>query len=204
MSGLRSNRWLRAINRLVRASVVLALAVAIVAPNLPADWRGEWVSTFAGYTRHVSLVQSWKMYAPNPQRAQSYMNLTAHYPDGTEGDLEETIQERNGWNTHFAWNKTRVDIWRHYANFHPKRSSEHRKWYLRAVCVREARRGRMPDKIVMEVVTRRFASPKHVLKGFPGLGRPRRMLVTVQYCKVKSVRTILDADPVLATMSSSS
>lgn len=189
---------MRRLIRVLRALGVLVVATLIIAPNLPADWRGEWVSEYAGKARKLSFVQSWKMYAPNPQRAQSYMNLRAYYADGSEGDLEETVQERGGWGTHFAWDKTRVDIWRHYANFHPKRASEHRTWYLRSVCVREARRGKMPDKIVMEMVTRRFAPPQKVAKGFPGLGRPRRSLVTVQYCKVKQVRQILDADPVLA------
>ncbi|MCA9655595.1 MAG: hypothetical protein H6712_00875 [Myxococcales bacterium] len=188
--------------RILRALGVLLLGLVIVLPNLPSDWLpgalGEGVSAIANATRQVSVVQSWKMYAPNPQRAQTYMNLTAHYADGSTGDLEETLQERGGWSTHFAWDKTRIDIWRHYANFHPKRSSEHRKWYLRAVCVREARRGNMPDKIVMEQVTRRFAPPDQVAQGHPGLGRPRRRLVTVQYCKVKAVREMLDADPVLA------
>ena len=45
---------------------------------------------------------------------------------------------------------------------------------------------------------RRFAPPDQVAQGHPGLGRPRRRLVTVQYCKVKAVREMLDADPVLA------
>jgi len=183
--------------RVARALLVLALGVLIVAPNLPTKWVGKWTSTLAGYTRPLSFVQSWKMYAPNPQRAQSYMNLTGHWADGSSADLEETLQERDGWGTNFAWDKTRVDIWRHYANFHPKRSTEHRKWYLRAVCIREARRGKMPDKIVMEQVTRRFAPPKQVAAGKMGLGRPRRQLVTVQYCKVKRVREMLASDPVL-------
>ena len=184
--------------RLARALCVLALGVIIVAPNLPKEWIGEWPSTIVSYGRKVSFVQRWKMYAPNPQRAQTYMNLTAHFDDGTTVDLEETLQERDGWGRTFAWNKTRVDIWRHYANFNPKRANDHRKWYLRGVCVREARRGRMPDKIVMEQVTRRFAPPEKVAAGRRGLGRPRKRLVTVAYCKVKRVRDMLEADPVLA------
>lgn len=189
---------MRGLIRAVRAMGALAVFAVIVAPNLPTDWVGEWTSKLAGWTRPVSFVQSWRMYAPNPQRAQSYMNLTAHFDDGSQADLEETLQERDGWGTHFAWDKTRVDIWRHYANFHPKRANEHRKWYLRAVCIREARRGNMPDKIVMEQVTRRFAPPQKVKPGQGALGRPRRRLVTVQYCKVKRVREMLAADPVLS------
>ncbi len=185
---------MRALNRVLRVLGVLALAGIIVVPNLPARWMGEWSSTLAGWLRHVSFVQSWRMYAPNPQRSQTYMNLTAHYDDGSTAPLWETEHERGGWGTVWAWNKTREDIWRYYANFHPKSVNEHRTWYLRGVCVREARTGRMPDKIVMEQVTRGFAKPEHVAAGKPALGRRRVELVTVVYCRVKQVREMIEAD----------
>jgi hypothetical protein len=184
----------RGLSRALRGLGVLALAALVVVPNLPREWVGEWSSLLAGYLRRVSFVQSWRMYAPNPQRAQSYMNLTAHYDDGTTAALWETEQERDGWGTVWAWNKTREDIWRHYANFHPKANNEHRTWYLRAVCVREARRGRLPDKIVMEQVTRGFTHPHKVAAGKPALGRRRVELVTVAYCKTKQVREMIAAD----------
>ncbi|MCX4242426.1 hypothetical protein [Paraliomyxa miuraensis] len=185
---------MRALSRVVRALGVLAVVVVIVGPNLPTDWVGAWSSELGGKLRQVSFVQSWRMYAPNPQRAQTYMNLTAHYEDGTTRPLWETEQERNGWGTVWAWNKSREDIWRHYANFHPKRANDHRTWYLRAVCVREARQGPVPEKIVMEQVTRRFARPEEVAAGKPALGRSRRALVTVAYCKVKQVREMIEDD----------
>jgi len=184
----------RGLVRALRGLGVLALAGLVVVPNFPAEWVGEWSSTLAGGLRRVSFVQSWRMYAPNPQRAQSYMNLTAHYDDGTTQALWETEQERGGWGTVWAWDKTREDIWRHYANFHPKSANEHRTWYLRAVCVREARKGRVPDKIVMEQVTRGFTHPDKVAAGKPALGRRKVELVTVAYCKAKQVREMIDAD----------
>lgn len=186
---------MRALTRALRAVGVLALCAMVVVPNLPAAWvGGAWSSTVAAWLRQVSFVQSWRMYAPNPQRAQTYMNLTAHYEDGTSEPLWETEQERGGWGTVWAWDKTREDIWRHYANFHPKSHNEHRTWYLRSVCVREARRGRIPEKIVMEQVTRGFAHPDKVAAGKPALGRRRVELVTVAYCKVKLVREMIEAD----------
>jgi hypothetical protein len=184
----------RALTRALRVLGVVALGTLVVAPNLPSEWVGDWTSTLAGWLRRVSFVQSWRMYAPNPQRAQSYMNLTAHYDDGTTAELFETEQERGGWGTVWAWNKTREDIWRHYANFHPKSNNEHRTWYLRAVCVREARSGRVPEKIVMEQVTRGFTHPDKVAAGKPALGRRRVELVTVAYCKTKQVREMIEAD----------
>lgn len=192
--GLAEAGWARALVRAARVVGVLALATIVVVPNLPSEWTGDWSSTLAGGLRQLSFVQSWRMYAPNPQRAQTYMNLTAHYDDGTTAELWETGQERGGWGTVWAWNKSREDIWRHYANFHPKSANEHRTWYLRGVCVREARTGRIPDKIVMEHVTRGFTHPAKVAAGKPAFGRPRVELVTVAYCKTKQMREMIAAD----------
>ena len=194
MHALLSSRPVRALHRAARVLGVLALATIVVVPNLPGEWVGEWSSTLAGWLRQVSFVQSWRMYAPNPSRSQTYMNLTAHYADGTTAPLWESEQERGGWGTVWAWQKTREDIWRHYANFHPKSANEHRTWYLRGVCVREARTGRIPDKIVMEQVTRSFTHPEKVAAGRPALGRRRVELVTVAYCKTQLAREMIEAD----------
>lgn len=183
-----------AVGQALRAVLVLGLAGVVVMPNVPSAWVGEWASTLGMWLRRVSFLQSWRMYAPNPQRSQSYMNLTAHYEDGTTASLWETEQERGGWGAVWEWEKTREDVWRHYANFHPKSGNEHRTWYLRGVCVREARTGRVPEKIVMEQVTRSFTHPDKVAAGKPALGRPRVELVTVVYCKAKLVREMIEAD----------
>ena len=177
----------------LRALGVLALATFIVCPALPGDYGG-FKQTIAGWERQVSVKQQWRMYAPNPSRSQTYMNLTAVYGDDTRVELEETVQERGGWGTHWLWDKTRADIWRYYANFNPKKRNINRTWYLKGVCVREARRGPIPDKISMEHVKRRFAPPDRVRQGTLGLGRPIRRMVTVQYCKAPEVRKMIEAD----------
>lgn len=178
--------------RAARVVGVLVLALFIVLPALPGEYGGL-KQTLIGWERQVSVKQQWRMYAPNPQRSQTYMNLTAVYGD-TRVELEETFQEREGWGTHWLWDKTRKDIWRYYANFNPKKRNANRTWYLKGVCVREARRGPIPDKILMEHVKRRFAPPEQVRKGTLGLGRPVRRTVTVQYCKTSDVRRMIEAD----------
>jgi hypothetical protein len=173
---------------------VLAVSLVIVGPFLPERVFGSTASTIAGWLRQVSVVQSWRMYAPDPQRAQIYMDLTAVDDDGTERPLVETDIERAGWGTQWAWDKTRMDIWRHYANFRPKQNNAHRTWYLRAVCVREARRGTIPKKIVMHHVRRRFSPPDAVVQGAPALSAPVRTFVTVAYCRSQNVKAMIEAD----------
>lgn len=171
-----------------------ALIIAVVLPNLPKSVFGEAPGTVASWLRPVSFVQSWRMYAPAPQRSQTYMNITAHYRGGREELLEETLQEQAGWGVTWAPAKTRVDIWRHYANFRPKQASEYRKWYLRAVCIREARKGEVPTKLVMEHVRRRFTPPHKVAAGRPDLGRVKRRVIDWMPCKGQRLRKMIEAD----------
>jgi hypothetical protein len=181
--------------RLLHALAVLAIATAVVLPSIPTTVIGPISGWVARPLAWVSLKQVWQMYAPDPQRAQSYIELTSVERDGTLRELEETVDARNGWGTTWAWRKTRVDIWRHYAGYHPDGRNENRTWYLRAVCVREARRGVVPEKIRMGTVKRRFTPPEKVRAGAPGLGaEQRRETVTVQYCSDPVVREMIAHD----------
>ncbi|MBC8072749.1 MAG: hypothetical protein IAG13_30795, partial [Deltaproteobacteria bacterium] len=160
--------------RLLHALVPTAMVVAIVVPTLPSDGFGPLPGLVARGLLLVSVKQTWGMYAPDPQRAQTYMDLEAEYADGSVALLREHDDVLHGWGTTWAWRKTRVDIWRFYANFHADRRNDNRSWYLRSVCVREARTGEEPRKLSMFHVKRRFASPEAVRAGKPGLGAPDR------------------------------
>lgn len=183
----------RGIGRLLHALFVLTVVTFILVPNIPSKHFAP-SSTLAKVALQVSFKQGWQMYSPNPQRSQTYMNLTAIYADGSERRLEESAQENVAWNTHWMWNKTRVDIWRQYANFSPKKRNNNRIWYLKGVCVREARRGNVPHRIVMHQVRRRFTKPHKVAQGASALGKPKRTFVTVQYCKHPIVLDMIEAD----------
>jgi hypothetical protein len=180
--------------RLLHALVPITLAAAILLSVVPGEGWGPLPRLLGRAMLVVSVKQSWGMYAPDPQRSHHYMELAARYDDGTEVLLEESVDVERGWGTTWAWQKTRLDIWKFYANFHPKKRNEHRLWYLRMVCVREARNGLVPEKIMMHHVTRRFTSPGKVRKGSPGLGEPVRTLVTVQHCRTAPVDAMIAED----------
>src|SRR5690606_412835 len=119
--------------------------------------------------------QTWNMYAPDPQRAHSYLAVYAEFVDGRREALVEAHQANAGWDTTWAGLKTRADIWRFYAVLNADKGNPNRTWYLRSVCVREAlARGVVPRKIVAERVRRRFTSPDRVREGKPGLGPVER------------------------------
>ncbi|HET6582051.1 MAG TPA: hypothetical protein VFG69_01365 [Nannocystaceae bacterium] len=180
--------------RFLHALVPIAMAAFIVLPALPGQGFGPLPRLLGRALLVIGVKQSWGMYAPDPQRSHHYMELVAHYDDGTEALLEESADAEHGWGTIWAWQKTRLDIWKFYANFHPNRRNDHRLWYLRMVCVREARTGRTPQKITMHQVTRKFASPAKVRKGAPGLGKPVRKLVTVQHCRTAPTGEMIAED----------
>ncbi len=185
---------MRLIGKLAHALVPTAMCVAIVAPALPREHFGEVPGEIARALLFISIKQTWGMYAPDPQRAHLVMDLVAHYDDGTEAPLRESDDLQTAWGTTWAWHKRRVDIWRYYANFNPDKRNDNRTWYLRAVCVREARTGRVPKKITMYQVKRRFTQPGAVARGAEDLGAPERRLVTVAYCRTVPTAEMIAED----------
>lgn len=173
---------------------VLALAALIVLPALPASVGGTPSETLAGWLTRVSFQQHWQMYAPNPRRALAYMNLTAISADGREVELEETHFERGGWDARPVWVRTRVESWQQAAVAHPETRHRNRTWYMRGVCVRLARRGEVPDRIVMDRVLRGFATPDALRHGSASLGPPLRSRVTVVSCRTPEVREMIRQD----------
>lgn len=168
--------WLR---RTVHSIVPLALTVIIVAPTLP----GPVGVAIAEKTRTISVMQTWNMYAPDPQRSHTYLSVSAELADGTTVPLDEAIQADTGWDGLWDWQKRRTDIWRYYAVMKPDGANVNRMWYLRGLCVREERaRGVAPVRIVAERVKRRFTPPEQVRAGAPGLGESSRAFVQAVKC----------------------
>ncbi|MDC0715390.1 hypothetical protein [Nannocystis bainbridge] len=170
----------------------LALVVLIVGPSLPKAALGEVPSKLAQWQKKISVVQTWNMYAPDPTRAHTYLAVYAEFEDGRRVALPEAAQASAGWGTTWAWQKTRVDIWRYYAVLNPDKPNNNRTWYLRSLCVREALAGAEPPRrIVAERVRRRFTPPDRVRTGKPGLGPVERKPLATIDCKSWPVRDML-------------
>ncbi len=175
---------------------VLCLGAAVVVPALPEAWQGEAGKAITGYLRRLSVAQHWSMYAPNPQRGQAYLDLRARLADGSEEPLEESIQAKGGWDTKWAWEKTRIDIWRAHASLHTEgQGNPNRTWYAKAVCVREARRrGEAPQAILVDRVVRGFTAPDRVRAGAPDLGPVERTPIQKIDCRFPQIQAMLAAD----------
>ncbi len=179
---------------------VLAVAALIVVPAIPLGLLGlrhaELATDIERTTLLFSVSQKWKMYSPNPRGGMEYLNLTAHYKDGRTEDLEETEVERRGWGTVWDWEKSRKHVWLSYLTAEPDENHPRRTWFLRGVCIREARRrGELPEKITVQLLRRRFAPPDRVRAGEPGLGPEQRRELEAQTCQTPEVWAMLEADP---------
>lgn len=177
--------------RTIHTLVPLALTVLIVAPAIP----GPLGAAIASRTRTISVLQTWNMYAPDPQRSHTYLSVFAELADGTKVPLDEAYQAENAWTGIWDWQKRRTDIWRYYAVMKPEAANVNRTWYLRGLCVREERaRGAAPLRIVADRVRRRFTPPDAVRAGAPGLGEPSRAFVQAVKCSEWPERAMIAAD----------
>lgn len=188
MSGLDSPRR-ATLRRIWRSACGLLIALVIVGPFLPGPVSGRIVAQM----RKISVLQSWNMYAPDPQRAQTYLSLRAELADGTVVPLVEADQADHGWGTVLDWQKRREDIWRIIVA--GEKQQVHRAWYLRGVCVREDRaRGAPPLRIIAERVRRRLSNPAAVRAGKPALGGLQRTEIQTLRCDDWQARAMLTAD----------
>lgn len=171
--------------------IPLALATAIVWPVVPVESAAR--TRLGLWLKQISVQQEWKMYAPDPQRAHTYMAVWAEFADGRRVALPEAEQAERGWGTIWGWQKTRMDIWRFYAILKPGKPNAHRTWYLRAVCVREALAGEPPVKVVSERRRRGFTHPDRVRGGKPDLGPLERSELQTVDCRTWPVRDMIEA-----------
>ncbi|MCA9658397.1 MAG: hypothetical protein KC486_08635 [Myxococcales bacterium] len=185
-----------ALKRTLEALWVLLLAALIVVPALPGDWQTEVTRAAIAQTKRLSLSQRWTMYAPNPQRGMPYLSVRGRHLDGREVSLEEDDAIAAGWDTKWAWDKRRVDIWRAYAAMSKKTGSDRRRtWYARSVCVREARRSDDPPRLLLlDRVSRSFTHPDKVRAGAPDLGPVTRKPVQKIDCGFPAIRAMIDED----------
>lgn len=178
----------------LNTALPLALAAAIVLPVLPRGWTLGWSGRVSSWMRQLSVLQTWNMYAPDPQRAHTYISVVAEFPGGRREPLAEAIQAEQGWSTIWDWEKRRVDIWRFYAVLKHDKPNPHRTWYLRGVCVREAlARGEAPRRLIVERVRRRFTHPDEVRAGKPALGPLARDPLMTLDCQNWPVRDMIAA-----------
>jgi hypothetical protein len=188
---------LAALRRVVNVLTPLLLAALMLLATWPSDELGERLrprhDQLIELMRPLSLSQSWSMYAPDPGRGHHLMELVAHDADGTVRVLDDS-DPANAWGTAFFWQRTRKDIWTYTVSGRVDEANRNRTWYLRGVCVREARRGYDVQRIEMTQVFRRIRSPEQVREGKHLLGPIKRRKAQDGSCRVQIIRDMIEVD----------
>ncbi|MFV8755788.1 hypothetical protein ACNOYE_34995 [Nannocystaceae bacterium ST9] len=192
LAGLPREPLLRAINTIAPLLLISLMLFAAI----PRDRFGEAMQArhdrVIEALRKFSISQSWSMYAPNPSRGHFYLELRAVDADGTVRVLEES--DRIDWTTAWVWTKDRQDIWLHAVSRRVDEVNRNRTWYMRGVCVREARRGYDVRRIEANRVDRSIRAPDKVLAGTPLLGPERRQKTQDTSCRVEIIRDMIAYD----------
>lgn len=190
--------WLQRLRRVVNVEVPLLLGIAMVLATLPSEQLGPRLrpvhDRLIAVMRPLSLSQSWSMYAPDAARGHYFMELVAHDADGTVRVLDDSELAEHGWGTTFFWNRTRKDIWHYTISGRIDEVNRNRTWFMRGVCVREARRGYDVQRIEMTQVFRRMRSPEQVREGKALLGPIKRRKAQDGSCRVRIIGEMIETD----------
>lgn len=133
--------------------------VSVLFPGYPVfnTYRGKMRTFFSWWVRSTATTQSWRMFAPNPPRANSFMKSVVIDQEGTRWDLQNnSIKNRpNPW------------IWNDRMRKMQRRMVGKGKWYLKhwaAFHCREwmLRTGEMPVRVEVEKLWYRMPKPEQV------------------------------------------
>ncbi|NVB40863.1 hypothetical protein G6O69_23695 [Pseudenhygromyxa sp. WMMC2535] len=187
---------LRRVINLMFAGLLMAVMVfsTIHTDALPESMKPKR-EQLGGYMHTLSLSQRWQMYAPDPTRGHAYPELIAYDAQGNARVLPESRLVEEGWGTWWAWERNRRQLWEHIIVRKIDKVNRHRIWYLRGLCMREARLGHAVERVELRRVYRRVRPPEKVLKGDALLGPPKIRKGRDTSCKVKIIREMIAADP---------
>lgn len=143
--------------------------------------------------RKISLSQTWKMYAPNAARSHNFIEVVAHDSEGNHWVVEEE-QAMVDWGTAWFWKRDRRSIWQHTTTRKPKETNRNRTWYMRGICLREARKGREVRRVEMFRLFRRIRKPSRVRDGAAVLGPVKRLKMQDTSCRVEVIKRMVAED----------
>ncbi len=193
--------WLRQVRWSVNLCFPLVVAAILVFAAFPTDALPEPLQgprkQLGARMKALSLSQSWNMYAPDPAKGHYYMELYAHDADGTVRKLDDSHNAEHGWGTVWAWKRDRLDIWHLGVGRRVDKVNRNRTWYLRGVCLREARAGHEVRHVEMVRVYRRIRPPDRVAEGAELLGpfNRRKPGAGEGSCNVRIIRQMIEEDP---------
>ncbi|MEM7158815.1 MAG: hypothetical protein AAF799_38590 [Myxococcota bacterium] len=144
-------------------------------------WRSPAASVFSGWLRGTGSNQSWRMFAPNPPRSNTFLKTVVVEHDGDRWDLRNNAfhYRPNPW------------IWNDRMRKMQRRMAGKGKWYLRYWAAWQCREwtlltGEMPYEIEISKIITRIPPPDAVAKKGPYHPRklhPKERHIQTHKCK---------------------
>ena len=191
----RMNAARRVVNLMIPGVLMSVLLFAALPGSVLSEALAERQGKLNGAMRQISLVQRWLMYAPQPARGHGFQEYLAYDADGSVRVLPESDLTELGPSGNWAWNRDRHDIWMYVLTRKPDEVNRNRIWFIRGLCVREARLGHEVQHIEVNRIYRPMRSPEELLKTGETLGPPRKRKVVDTTCNVKIIRDMIAEDP---------
>lgn len=146
-------------------------------------WRSPAAAVFGGWLRGTGTSQSWRMFAPNPPRSNTFLKTVVVEQDGDRWDLRNNAfhYRPNPW------------IWNDRMRKMQRRMAGKGKWYLRYWASWQCREwtlktGEMPYKIDISKIITKIPGPDAVAKKgpyHPRKLRPKERHIQDHNCKGK-------------------
>lgn len=130
------------------------------------QWRKHTHEPFRWWLSHTQTTQGWKMFAPNPPRANRFLKVMVTDADGETWDMRTDIYAPEMRPHPWIWYTRQRKINRRIGGSEGGHGSWYQKWHARYYC-REWQKdhdGEIPRKVELVNITYTIPTPEYVFK----------------------------------------
>lgn len=130
------------------------------------DWRKHTHEPFRWWLSHTQTTQGWKMFAPNPPRANRFLKVLITDEDGEVWDMRTDIYAEEQRPLPWIWYTRQRKINRRIGGSEGGHGSWYQKWHARYYCRewQKAHGGEMPRKVELINITYTIPTPEYVFE----------------------------------------
>lgn len=159
--------------RLLAACLAIYQIVGVACWLLPDKdsfkWRTHTHEPFKWWLQHTQTTQGWKMFAPNPPRANRFLKVLVTDEDGETWDMRNDIYAEESRPLPWIWYTRQRKINRRIGGSEGGHGSWYQKWHGRYHCRQwqKTHNGEVPRKVELINITYTIPTPEYVFKNGP-------------------------------------
>jgi hypothetical protein len=161
------------LGRFVSTCLVLYQVVGVAGWLLPDkdsfSWRGKVHDPFRWWLETTQTTQGWKMFAPNPPRANQFLRVIVTDSQGEPWDMRTDFYAEEQRPLPWIWYTRQRKINRRISGSEGGHGSWYQKWHARWFCKRWVLEhdGELPQKIELIKITYPIPTPEYVFENGP-------------------------------------